>query len=219
MIRKEHMDRVGGAITGLRNEREMSLPTLASILLLEPKEMEEIENGIRMPEDHTVRLLANVFGVNKGMLERGQIIPVRYREKPEVMLDGLEKSIEDLNDKIAFLLEEVQTLRAYDEYRVELLMDEGAYYVIMDLDTGDYLRGDSGVMYEFHDMEQALTTAEQLESGTLKPEDLRYFDEFSDPVYQAKDSLLETEEIMEHDRELETKDEVSLCPNTETIHI
>lgn len=203
MIKNEDMAKVGEAVRRLRYERQIQRPTLASILLLTDEQMGKIEAGEVIPKDSTMTLMSNVFGVRKGALECGEIVPFSHEWSAETTLWDLEKSIRQMRDKTHRLLEEVQNLRGMERYRTEPFMEEDVFYVIRDNESGEFLRSETGEVYKFSDMYVALDTAEQLENGEMIPENIRYFDEFRDELYTGpKDNS-----------------EVEQCQNMETIHI
>ncbi len=186
MITIDNMSKVGPAISQLREARNMDVDTLASILLIRPEHLIKIEAGELIPEDNTVTLLSNVFGIRKRALEMGNISSIDYSWTPESALQELENSMKVLYDQTHVMLEELQDLRMMDRYRAEPFFDEAVFYVIRDNDTGKLLTADTGEVYRFSGITQAMNTAYQLENGEIMPDQIKYFEEFQDDIYQGE---------------------------------
>lgn len=204
MIERENMSKVGQTISNLRQERGMDVDTLASILLLRPEHLVKIEAGELIPEEGTMNLISNIFGVRKMALEVGRISRIDHDLSPNNGLFDLENSIKALIDQTWRLLDELQDLRGMERYRAESFAFDLRYYVIRDNVTGELLANENGIVYEYSDVNQALATATRLEQGELIPEQLQYFDEFQTEDYTVTNEL---------------DNEVEPCQNTETMHI
>lgn len=101
-------EKVGKAIKALREQNEISAADFAYSILKSPEELNLIENGRMIPDDDTLNLLSNMFGVSLLGLKQGEIRELKSRSEIRDILKNIEQLLEEIRRDNAYLKNFIQ---------------------------------------------------------------------------------------------------------------
>lgn len=101
-------NRYGPVIASLRKEQEVSVETLANILLISPEKLLKVESGEGELSSAEIHLAAEVLYVDPEALERGMIRSPKYYDDMESKIRELHGMILALNARTKEIINEIK---------------------------------------------------------------------------------------------------------------
>lgn len=114
--------KTGNAIKKLREENKISIRDFAYSILKTPEELELIESGRIRPDNATLSLIGNMFGVSASALKEGELKELAARNDIHKILKNIEDLLTEIKHDNAEMREFIQKwnlTEVYEQTKVE----------------------------------------------------------------------------------------------------
>lgn len=115
-------EKTGNAIKKLREENKISIRDFAYSILKTPEELELIESGRIRPDNATLSLIGNMFGVSASALKEGELKELATRNDIHKILKNIEDLLTEIKHDNAEMREFIQKwnlTEVYEQTKVE----------------------------------------------------------------------------------------------------
>lgn len=159
-------NKYGGLIEKLRTTHNISLDTLANILLVNTDTLNAVENGKAQLSDSQLNMCSNIFDVSKFALENGEIRPRIKHAELQFNLDRLMEQYRESLESQAFMLEAIQELTPAKRYKAQYsdLKGYDVYgYFVYDTQKEEIVKDENNQPVKYDTAKEALEAARRLD--------------------------------------------------------